>query len=323
MVVDLDDMTAPTVDRVVVNVYDLSQAFREHWERANRNYSVYHTGVQVYGREWSFGQPRHLEDTATYVQWHEARQYPELRFRNPLDMGYTSCSPRQVLDIIDQMKLQWNRSTYNVSWNCHHFSEALCSKLGVGRLPAWVKEAEKTQRGRVVVRVYDLGQTIITRGYNALAKSYGAFHSGVEVYGKEWAFGMNPNQSATGVSWNPPGECPEHSFREMISMGCTTYTPEQVDQILNELMAEWPGVSYDIFTRNCHNFSEELCRRLGVACLPSWVNNLAPSLAPSPTERDDGGASDMNADADGEDQEVLARWRTEAAAQEGEQLYSK
>ena len=47
------------------------------------------------------------------------------------------------------------------------------------------KEAKprKVYRERVLVRVYDLGQAMLTRVHNQLTKEYGAFHTGVEVYG--------------------------------------------------------------------------------------------------------------------------------------------
>lgn len=137
----------------------------------------------------------------------------------------------------------------------------------------------RPQCERVFVRVYDLGNTRLTQWPNAVVKSHGAFHSGVEVYGTEWAFGMTSDYWSTGVSGNLPGHHPDHTFRETLSMGCTTLTQGQVMEILKEMTREWKGRTYDVLNRNCHHFSDELCRRLGVAGLPQWVNRLAGKTA--------------------------------------------
>merc|ERR1712045_945945 len=40
----------------------------------------------------------------------------------------------------------------------------------------------------VFLCVYDLGQSIFTKGINSLLPAYGFYHSGVEVCGSEWSF---------------------------------------------------------------------------------------------------------------------------------------
>lgn len=127
---------------------------------------------------------------------------------------------------------------------------------------------------RVLVRVYDLGTTILTHPHNALSRSYGAFHTGVEVFGREWSFGMSEDWR-TGVTWCPPGKNPDHTFRETLAMGYTKCTFVDFTHILNEMKQEWKGSSYSLLTRNCHHFSDALCLRLGVGSLPPWINDLA------------------------------------------------
>eukprot|EP00928_Gymnodinium_smaydae_P053872 TRINITY_DN37773_c0_g1_i1.p1 TRINITY_DN37773_c0_g1~~TRINITY_DN37773_c0_g1_i1.p1 ORF type:complete len:333 (+),score=71.35 TRINITY_DN37773_c0_g1_i1:117-1001(+) len=135
-------------------------------------------------------------------------------------------------------------------------------------------------RERVLVRVYDLGNSFVTRGMlNRMTKSYGAFHTGVEVYGREWSFGMTLEEGITGVTWNPPGQNPDHTFRETLSMGYTSFSSTQVERLIEVMMQEWRGSSYQLLTRNCHHFSDEFCKRLGVVGLPPWVNSLAGSGA--------------------------------------------
>mmetsp|Transcript_18670 Transcript_18670/g.41660 ORF Transcript_18670/g.41660 Transcript_18670/m.41660 type:complete len:286 (-) Transcript_18670:12-869(-) len=142
------------------------------------------------------------------------------------------------------------------------------------------RQLTESHREPVNLKVYDLGKSFMTRGVlNAVTKSYGAFHSGVEVYGREWSFGMTMEDWATGVTWNPPGLNADHSFKESIVMGYTTLSPESVWKIIQELKREWLGCTYHILQRNCHHFSDELLRRLGVRRAPPWLNDLAESGA--------------------------------------------
>lgn len=142
------------------------------------------------------------------------------------------------------------------------------------------KNVERVYRERVLVRVYDLGKTVITRNFlNHVTKSYGAFHTGVEIYGREWSFGMTFDDWSTGITWNPPAVNPDHSFRETLSMGYTPLSPEQVWQVIEEMKPVWRGCTYNLLTRNCHHFSDTFCRRLGVGGVPDWVNDLAKTGA--------------------------------------------
>jgi len=138
-------------------------------------------------------------------------------------------------------------------------------------------------RERVLLHVYDLGDSVITRGLNAVSSTYGAFHTGVEVHGREWMFGCvvddNAPVDSTGITWHLPQGNRDHSYREALSMGFTTFTEQEVMQIVSVLQAEWTSSSYNVLTRNCNDFSNEFCRRLGVAQVPQWINTLAPTGA--------------------------------------------
>jgi len=207
---------------------------------------------------------------------------PEHTFRQTLSMGYSSLPPSQIKGYLDEMLDEYNENTFNlVLRNGHHFAEALLKKLGVGRMPPWLY-VQDISAERVFLRVYNLGQTFITRWHNAAFKSYGAFHTGVEVYGKEWCFGASQDDESS-VGWVEPGLCDQHHFRESLYMGSTKCTPDQVEKIIEDMGKEWTGTSYDMLTRNCHNFSAALCARLGVSQPPPWVNELASTLAEKPS----------------------------------------
>lgn len=142
--------------------------------------------------------------------------------------------------------------------------------------PPVERAAAGKPRERVFVRVYDMGTTVLTRGVlNWVAQSYGAFHTGVEVYGREWSFGMTLDDKSTGITWNPPAQHADHSFRETLSMGYTSLSPSEVLQLIESMKTEWRGCTYKLLTRNCNHFSDEFCKLLGVSTLPPWVNTLA------------------------------------------------
>lgn len=102
----------------------------------------------------------------------------------------------------------------------------------------------------------------------------GIFHSAVQVYGNdEWSFGFC--EQGTGVFCCPSGKNPMYTYREKIVLGTTDLSKSKVNQTLRELSREWPGSSYDLLSRNCNHFCDELCERLGVPKLPAWVNRFA------------------------------------------------
>lgn len=129
-------------------------------------------------------------------------------------------------------------------------------------------------RAPVIVNVYDLGRTMLMRGFNNMTKEYGAFHTGVEVYGFEWSFGMTADDT-TGIWSCTPRTDPEHNFREAIAVGHTSLSTDEVTALLERIRQDWPGDTYNVLTRNCHHFTEIFCRELGCGPVPAWTNALA------------------------------------------------
>jgi len=125
----------------------------------------------------------------------------------------------------------------------------------------------------VTLHIYDLGTNCREVNMALRVVGSGAYHAGVEVYGKEWCFGPG------GICWLQPQSCPHHSYREPINMGKTRMSSRDVDSLIKQLVRAWPGQSYDILTRNCCHFSDELCRRLGMGPIPDWVLSLADTGA--------------------------------------------
>jgi len=136
---------------VRVNVYDLDD-FTGRINRMVRvfNTGVFHAGVEVYGVEWSFGQ---TGDDSTGVTSNDPQGHTGHIYRESIDMGDTRLSPRQVLDLIEQLEIDWPGDSYNIlKRNCITFCDQFCELLGVGSLPEWLKSAQ-TQGTRLGERV--------------------------------------------------------------------------------------------------------------------------------------------------------------------------
>lgn len=131
----------------------------------------------------------------------------------------------------------------------------------------------------VTLHIYDVStDDLISKVNQYLAPvGTGAFHGAVEVYGLEWSYGYL--ERGTGVFYCTPMQCSAHRYRESVSMGKTSMSEEQVENLLRQLKNEWPGADYDLLRHNCCHFCDALCCRLGVGNIPTWVTNLAAAGA--------------------------------------------
>jgi len=127
----------------------------------------------------------------------------------------------------------------------------------------------------VTLHVYDLGRATEMQALNSIlgVLGTGAFHCGVEVYGREWSFHYIPY--GTGVFECAPTKCPAHSFRTSVDMGVTLMSEAEVTQLIRQMRKEWPGTCYDVLRRNCCHSCNDLCIRLGVGPIPGWTISLA------------------------------------------------
>jgi hypothetical protein len=156
-----------------------------------------------------------------------------------------------------------------------------------------IKDIFSRRYRQVTLRIYDVTgglkpwQEKAVLAINVAARSWigGAYHVGVEVYGKEWAFGGG------GVYWtNPKQEVMGHAFRESVIMphtgmdpsevpsadGGSLLEPKEVSMLCEEALSPmWVGSSYDLIHRNCCHFADVLCSKLGVGTIPKWINRVA------------------------------------------------
>lgn len=128
---------------------------------------------------------------------------------------------------------------------------------------------------QVVLHVYDVSTESSVAQINKYltAVGTGAFHGGLEVYGKEWSYGAT--QSGTGVFSCAPKGCEMHHYRESVQIGQISMSEKEVTAIIEKMKGEWPGSDYDLLRRNCVIFSDTLSRAVGAGPLPAWLTNLA------------------------------------------------
>eukprot|EP00756_Hemistasia_phaeocysticola_P048730 Hpha_TRINITY_DN23135_c0_g1::TRINITY_DN23135_c0_g1_i1::g.29655::m.29655 len=168
-------------------------------------------------------------------------------------------------------------------------ADAAAEQPGVGLRDADIVNAlrlQLMQREQDVSQAY-LSQSSPTHVYcnvyrlapdHTLEKiNMGIYHSGIEVYGREWSFGGNPSpelQDVSGVFWVPPKTAVEN-FYKSIDLGETHLSPQEVLTVVDSLKKEWTIGTYHVLNRNCNHFSHVLAPHLKVKKPPSWVNRAA------------------------------------------------
>ena len=83
-------------------------------------------------------------------------------------------------------------------------------------------------------------------------------HTGVRVFGREVVF-------SGGIRAQDPTQVVEamgHGPVRVEAMGETSKTEDELDEFLCSIAASWTAESYDLWTKNCNNFSDEIAHFL-------------------------------------------------------------
>jgi len=125
---------------------------------------------------------------------------------------------------------------------------------------------------------------------------FGAHHSGIEVYGVEYAFEGGIDK-LSGLYRQRPKSIPpkaEWTYSESIVVGITKKTRKEVRELLAEMAPNWSRNTYHLIANNCNHFSHAFSIALGIQSgIPSWVNRLASAAetiatlrGPMPTQEE-------------------------------------
>ena len=119
--------------KVTLNVYDLAPVNQYLY---GVGLGFYHTGVEINGREWSFGGSPEMMGTGVFDS--EPLAVDQDAYRGSVEMGKVS-SVSEFYKIIDQIKDEFPAKDYNVlTRNCNHFSSALCRRILDRDIPAYI-----------------------------------------------------------------------------------------------------------------------------------------------------------------------------------------
>ena len=117
---------------VTLNVYDLHAA---NEFIAAVGLGLYHSGVEIDGREYVFGQGSGIADVPP-------RSAPNAVFRVGINMGAFDGDRGGVARALDDLRTEFQPDRYDViTKNCNHFADALVFRLLGRRIPSWVNRA--------------------------------------------------------------------------------------------------------------------------------------------------------------------------------------
>jgi len=130
---------------VTLHIYDVGTSgsiSTLNWMLSPLGTGAFHCGVEVYDWEWSYsdiaGSTSKMVDI-TGVFCCRPRTCEGHSYYQSVEMGYTAASEVEVLKLICLLEKSWPVVDYDIlSHNCCHFSDELCQRLGVGRVPDWV-----------------------------------------------------------------------------------------------------------------------------------------------------------------------------------------
>lgn len=130
---------------------------------------------------------------------------------------------------------------------------------------------DAAQPTTVRINVYDISPANQYTTYCGV----GIFHTGVEAFGIEFAYGGHPNDTS-GIFATRRYEAPgDVKFRQTIEIGLTRYTRKEVDAIIQSLGEKYTGQKYHLLLRNCNHFADEFVSKLTGKQIPLWINRLA------------------------------------------------
>lgn len=169
-------------------------------------------------------------------------------------------------------------------------SSANVARQWVQAINAAAKEAEEKVRAAewcfVKLHIYHVHQSTRVRMLNFVTEHMlqvgGVFHTGLEVYDREYSFGSlpagsSPDDTRSGVFSCEPRGCTMHTYLRTVCLGLARTRKDDFLALIREPSPAWQASTYHILTRNCVTFCRMLAERLcpGGDEFPAWVDSLA------------------------------------------------
>ncbi|CAG8459116.1 7342_t:CDS:10 [Ambispora gerdemannii] len=134
---------------VYVNVYDMLPkgkvtdfGYKIGVGIFDNNSGVFHSGVEVLGREYNFGG--HVYDYTGVFVTKPKTGFPNVTFKESIKMGHTELDKEEIIRTVNELSQEYRGNTYNLlTRNCNHFSGELCKKLLGKSTPGWINRAAK------------------------------------------------------------------------------------------------------------------------------------------------------------------------------------
>ncbi|XP_054167283.1 deubiquitinase DESI2-like [Oppia nitens] len=152
-----------------------------------------------------------------------------------------------------------------------------------------IKSIENSRIGnqnQVILHIYDVPEA--NNYIKILAPGLGVFHTGVQVFGKEYSFGGH-QKNFSGIFVTPPKDTRSLSVNETFKykqsklIGYTKLSDEEIQDIVKEMgTKQFRGIDYNLIRKNCNHFSDAFCKKLCGKSIPQWINQLVKIVAQYP-----------------------------------------
>jgi len=142
--------------------------------------------------------------------------------------------------------------------------------MGSAKISCSTSQQQNVYDTQVVLNVYDLTPI---NNYTYWV-GFGIFHSGIEVHGKEYGFGAH-DFPVSGVFEVEPKNCPGFFYRSSIVLGRINMPPSEFRTFIETAASEYHGDTYNLISKNCNHFTNDISSRLTGKHIPGWVNRLA------------------------------------------------
>eukprot|EP00928_Gymnodinium_smaydae_P074277 TRINITY_DN57344_c0_g1_i1.p1 TRINITY_DN57344_c0_g1~~TRINITY_DN57344_c0_g1_i1.p1 ORF type:complete len:358 (+),score=33.65 TRINITY_DN57344_c0_g1_i1:46-1119(+) len=135
------NVVAPLDSLVTLHVYDVSTesvVSAANLVLKTIGTGAFHAAVEIGGVEWSYGY--NDSETRTGVFDCEPKKCDMHIYRESIEMGRTNLSSDEVDELLYRLQKEWLGHQYDLlRRNCCVFSDTFCQELGVGPIPARIR----------------------------------------------------------------------------------------------------------------------------------------------------------------------------------------